>query len=78
MREHALNPRRRRRFITTTDSDPNYPIFCDLAKSMKLGGPNQRWVADITYVSIVTGFVYLAAILDAWLPTAFPIRTTRF
>jgi putative transposase len=33
---------------------------------MKLDGPNQLWVADITYVSIVTGFVYLAAILDAW------------
>ena len=33
---------------------------------MKLDGPNQLWVADITYVSIATGFVYLAAILDAW------------
>ncbi len=29
-------------------------------------GPNQLWVADITYVAIATGFVYLAAILDAW------------
>ena len=26
-------------------------------------GPNQSWVADITYVAITTGFVYLAAIL---------------
>ena len=33
---------------------------------MKLDGPNQLWVADITYVSIATGFVYLAVILDAW------------
>src|SRR5260370_5119781 len=33
---------------------------------MKLHGPNQLWVADITYVTIATGFVYLAAILDAW------------
>ena len=66
MREHGLNPRQRRRFIATTDSDHNYPIFSDLAKNMKLDGPNQLWVADITYVSIVTGFVYLAAILDAW------------
>jgi putative transposase len=41
MREHALNLRQRRRFIATTDSDHNYPIFCDLAKSMKLDGPNQ-------------------------------------
>jgi putative transposase len=66
MREHDLNPKQRRRFIATTDSDHNYPIFPDLAKKMKLDGPNQLWVADITYVAIATGFVYLAAILDAW------------
>jgi putative transposase len=29
-------------------------------------GPNQLWVADITYVAIATGFVYVAVILDAW------------
>ena len=29
-------------------------------------GPDQLWVADITYVAIATGFVYLAVILDAW------------
>ena len=66
MREHALNPKRRRRFITTTDSDHNYPIFPKLANNMSLDGPNQLWVADITYVAITFGFVYLAAILDAW------------
>ena len=27
---------------------------------------NQLWVADITYIAIPTGFVYLAAILDVW------------
>ena len=66
MREHELNPRQRRRFIATTDSNHNYPIFPDLANKMTLDGPNQLWVADITYVAIATGFVYLAAILDAW------------
>ena len=66
MREHALNPKQHRRFIATTDSNHNYPIFPDLAKTMTLDGPNQLWVADITYVAIATGFVYLAAILDAW------------
>ena len=48
MREHALNPRQRRRFIATTDSDHNYPVFPNLAKNMKLDGPNQLWVADIS------------------------------
>ena len=66
MREHALNPKQRRRFIATTDSDHNYPIFTNLAKNTSLDGPNQLWVADITYVAIAIGFVYLAAILDAW------------
>jgi putative transposase len=27
---------------------------------------NQVWVADITYIAIAVGFVYMAAILDAW------------
>jgi putative transposase len=66
MREHDLQPKRRRRFVTTTDGDHALPIFPNLAKGMVLGGPNQLWVSDITYIAIATGFVYLAAILDAW------------
>ncbi len=66
MRAHDLQPRRRRRFVATTDSDHNGPIFPDRAKGMVVDGPNQLWVADLTYIAIATGFVYLAAILDAW------------
>ena len=66
MREHELQPKRRRRFVATTDSDHGYPIFPNLAKGMTIDGPNQLWVADITYLAIAAGFVYLAAILDAW------------
>ena len=40
MREHALNPKQHRRFIATTDSDHDYPIFPDLAKTMTPDGPN--------------------------------------
>jgi len=66
MREHELQPKRRRRFMATTDSNHSYPIFPNLANDMAIDGPNQLWVADITYIAIATGFVYLAAILDAW------------
>ncbi len=66
MREHALNPKPRRRFIATTDSDHNDPICPNLATTMTLDGPNQLWVADITYVAITTSFVYVAVTLDAW------------
>jgi putative transposase len=34
MREHALNPKQRRCFVATTDSDHNYPIFPNLAKNI--------------------------------------------
>jgi putative transposase len=59
-------PRRRRRYIATTDGDHDLPIFPNLAKTMVPDGPNQLWVADITYVAIPAGFVYVAVILDAW------------
>ena len=29
-------------------------------------GPNQLWVADITYVPAWTGWLYLAVVLDTW------------
>ena len=66
MREHGLQPKRRKRFVVTTDSDHGGPIFPNLAKDLVLTGPNQLWVADITYVAIAVGFVYVAVILDAW------------
>ena len=66
MREHDLQPRMRRRFARTTDSDHDQPIFPDRTKELTVDGPNQLWVADLTYVAIAVGFVYLAVILDAW------------
>jgi putative transposase len=66
MRENGLQPKRRRRYVITTNSDHESPIFPDLARDQKIDGPNQLWVADITYIAIETGFAYLAVILDAW------------
>lgn len=66
MREHGLQPRRRRRYVATTDGDHDLPIFPNLAKDIVSDGPNQLWVADITYIAITLGFVYAAVILDAW------------
>lgn len=66
MRLHGMQVRPRRRFVATTDSDHDEPIFPKLAKDIAPDGPDQLWVADITYVAIATGFVYLAVILDAW------------
>ncbi len=66
MREHGLQPKRRRRYVATTDSDHDSPIFPGRARNLVVASPNQLWVADITYIAITGGFVYLAALLDAW------------
>jgi putative transposase len=66
MREHDLQPKVRRRFVSTTDSDHDGPIFPNLAKDTAPTGPNQLWVADITYIALPSRFAYVAIILDAW------------
>jgi putative transposase len=67
MREHGLNATRRRRFVATTDSAHDQPIFPDRTRDRgPETGPNQLWVADLTYVAVTAGFVYVALIMDAW------------
>ena len=66
MRENALNPKPRKRFVVTTHSDHDNPVFPNLARDMVVNGPHQLWVTDMTYIEIRRGFVYLAALLDAW------------
>lgn len=66
MREHALQPPRRRRFVATTDSNHDQPVFPNLAKELAVNGPDQLWVADLTYIAVAGGFVYVAVIMDAW------------
>ena len=66
MREHGLQPKRRRRYVVATDSDHTGPIHPDLAKDLVPDRPNQLWVANLTYVAVPGGFVYLTALLDAW------------
>ena len=43
---------------------PGHKVYPYLMKSMKLDGPNQAWCADITYIRLEGGFVYLVAIMD--------------
>ena len=66
MRENHLQPKRRKRFVATTDSDHDGPIFPDVAVHRFLDGPNQVWVADITYIAIAIGFVI-------WPPSLMPV-----
>ena len=66
MRQSDLLCRVRRRWTKTTDSDHGFPRYPNLLKGMAVNHLNQVWLSDITYIRIKTGFVYLAAILDAF------------
>jgi putative transposase len=66
MREQGLQVRPLRRFMRTTNSQHDSPIFSNRARSFTLTAPDQLWVADITSIGVARGFVHLAVILDAW------------
>ena len=55
-----------RRFLVTTDSRHNLPVYPNLARQITLTAVNQLWVADITYIRLRTEFIYLAVVLDAF------------
>ena len=64
MRQYGLFPIRPRSFVRTTDSKHLFPRYSNLLRGLLTTGLNQVWVADITYIRILTGFVFLAVILD--------------
>jgi len=66
MREDNLLCLRRRKFVSTTDSDHGLPVYPNLAHELVLTGLEQLWVADITHIRFLVEFVYAAVILDAF------------
>lgn len=67
MREDNLLCLRRKAFVpVTTDSRHGWAIVPNLACDLRLSGPDQLWVADITYVRLQEEFAYLAVVLDAF------------
>jgi putative transposase len=73
----------------TTKRNPEHPVFPYLLRGMTIDRPNQVWAADISYIPMERGFLYLFAIIDwatrrilAWrlsntLTTDFCIETVR-
>jgi len=66
MQEMGIQGRIKHKYVTTTNSKHNNKIYSNLIKDKELTGINQVWCADITYIRILNGFVYLAAILDIY------------
>jgi putative transposase len=67
MREKGwLCRNRKKKWVTTTDSNHGFRIYPNLLRNIKINTINQVWVADITYIHILGCFVYLAIILDVY------------
>jgi putative transposase len=52
--------------VTTRRDKESRPAPDLVDRNFTAAGPNQLWVADITYVPTAVGFLYLAVVLDAW------------
>jgi putative transposase len=66
MAELGLKVRRRRSGPRTTDSSHDRPRFPNLVRALEVVRPDQVWVADITYIRLQRGFVYLAVVMDVF------------
>ena len=55
----ALGPKPR-----TSKPAPGHKIYPYLLRGLTIDRPNQVWAADITYIPIGRGFLYLAAVID--------------
>jgi putative transposase len=58
--------RRRHGPVTTRRDKETRPAPDLMDPKFTAEGPNQLWVADITFVPTAAGFLYLAVVLDAW------------
>lgn len=67
MRQAGLQPRHvKHRRVTTCSGDT--PAFAPnlLAQDFHAERPNQKWVADITYIATREGWLYLAGVMDVF------------
>ena len=67
MREDNLLCLRHQPFVpVTTLSGHAWTVVANLVRGLEPSGPDQIWVADITYIRLREGFVYLAVVLDGF------------
>lgn len=67
MRERGLVGATRRKYVATTIRDAEATPKSDLVeRNFTADAPDQLWVADITYVPTLAGFLFLAVVLDVF------------
>ena len=66
MAEMGVQAKRKCAQRHTTDSDHDETRFPNLVRDLVVVRPDQVWVADITYIRLARGFVYLAVVMDVF------------
>lgn len=67
MRLRGLKAKQVKRYKTTTKRNRAHPVAPNLLKrDFVAQRPNQKWLADITYISTWEGWLYLATVLDLY------------
>ena len=67
MRGLGLKGCPKKRYRVTTNSNHRFRIAPNhLDRAFTAEAPNQRWVADITYIRTQEGWLYLAAVMDLY------------
>ena len=67
MRLERLRGIPKRRYRVTTQRDPRHRTAKNiLEQDFSANKPNQKWVADITYISTKQGWLYLAVVIDLY------------
>ena len=67
MRLYHIRAKQIRRYKSTTKRNKAHPVAPNLLKrDFTAEHPNQKWVADITYIPTLEGWLYLAAVLDLY------------
>lgn len=65
MREAGIAAKMKKKFKVTTQVNPKLPVAPNrLQQDFKAEAPNEKWVADLTYIWTLEGWLYLAIILD--------------
>jgi transposase InsO family protein len=65
MQQEGIQAKMKKRFKKTTVTNPKAKAAPNLLnQNFAADEPNQRWVADITYVATGQGWLYVAAVMD--------------
>lgn len=66
MKKYDLHARLKRAFVATTDSKHSHRVYPNLLPGRTVMGLDEVWTADLTYIRIGNGFVYLAVVVDLY------------